>query len=151
VDGIVIDVTSADLGRIEGFVLRTNDGRSLTFSVAALALDRGGKPAPHLREHMASGEPIEVDFRADGDRLLAVRYRDAPPAPVPSATPAPSPTPTEGAQPSQPAGSPSARPTDGAPPSPTAPGEPPPIGFAALADRFEGLTLLTHAADGSTT
>lgn len=78
--GIVLDVRGPDLARVASFVLRTADGQQLTFEVEALALDRSGKPAPHLREHLASGEPIEVDYYRDDccDRLVAVRYRDAP-------------------------------------------------------------------------
>jgi hypothetical protein len=75
--GIVVEVRGPDLARVDGFVLRTTDGTRLTFAVETLRLDGGGKPAPHLREHMASGEPIEVEYYRDGQRNVAVRYRDA--------------------------------------------------------------------------
>jgi hypothetical protein len=72
--------------------LRSPSGALTTFEVETLALDRGGKPAPHLREHMVSGQPIIVEFYRDEccDRLVAVRYRDAPEAsPATDASPTP--------------------------------------------------------------
>lgn len=69
-----------DLARVASFVLRTADGQQLTFEVEALARcsRRCGAGLP-LRSR-ASGEPIEVDYYRDDccDRLVAVRYRDAP-------------------------------------------------------------------------
>lgn len=77
IEGVVVAVDGPDVARVNSFSLRTADGRRLVFEVEVLALTDGGKPAPHLREHMASGEPIEVEYRDAGGRLLAVRYRDA--------------------------------------------------------------------------
>ncbi|CAN5645758.1 hypothetical protein BH23CHL7_BH23CHL7_01410 [soil metagenome] len=78
--GVVISVDGPDLARVTSFVLHSAGGTQITFEVETLALDRGGKPAPHLREHLVSGQPIVVDFYRDEccDRLVAVRYRDAP-------------------------------------------------------------------------
>ncbi|HVM31095.1 MAG TPA: hypothetical protein VM305_10065 [Candidatus Limnocylindrales bacterium] len=78
IGGVVVAVDGPDLARVDNFTLRTDDGRTLAFEVEVLALTDGGKPAPHLREHLASGEPVEVEYRDAGGRLLAVRYRDAP-------------------------------------------------------------------------
>jgi hypothetical protein len=79
IEGVVVAVDGPDVARVNTFRLRAADGRTLVFEVEVLALTDGGKPAPHLREHMASGEPIEVEYRDAGGRLLAVRYRDAQP------------------------------------------------------------------------
>lgn len=79
VSGLVTAVDGPDVARVTSFSLRSADGASLTFHVEALSLVDGGKPAPHLREHMASGEPIEVEYRTLDDRLVAIRYRDVGP------------------------------------------------------------------------
>jgi hypothetical protein len=76
--GVVVAVDGAELARVNGFSLRRPGGETLRFEVQALALSDGGKPAPHLREHMASGEPIEVEYRVEDGRLVAIRYSDVP-------------------------------------------------------------------------
>lgn len=76
--GIVISVDGPNVAEISSFELRTQDGELLVFDVEGLSLTGGGKPAPHLREHMASGEPITVEYRVDDGRSVATRYRDAP-------------------------------------------------------------------------
>jgi hypothetical protein len=77
--GIVVQVDGPDVARVTSFVLRVDAETVLTFDVETLRLDQRGKPAPHLREHMVSGQPIEVEYYRDEgrDRLVAVRYRDA--------------------------------------------------------------------------
>jgi hypothetical protein len=40
-------------------------------------VSNGGLPAPHLREHLVSGEPINVSYYLEGDVRVAVRYVDA--------------------------------------------------------------------------
>ena len=50
----------------------------LDFEVGRLDLSEGGLAAPHLREHLVSGEPIQVTYRTEADRLVAIRYVDAP-------------------------------------------------------------------------
>ena len=76
--GIVIAVDGPNVAEVDAFTLRTSEGVVLEFTVTELSLTGGGKAAPHLREHMASGAPIVVEYRADGGRLLALRYTDAP-------------------------------------------------------------------------
>ena len=78
--GVVIAVDGSDVARVERFTLRTSEGAQLQFEVEALALDDGGKPAPHLREHLLSGEPIEVEYRMGCcEQRIAIRYRDVAP------------------------------------------------------------------------
>ena len=48
------------------------------FQVGTLDLSRGGLPAPHLREHLVSGEPITVEYRVEDGEKVATRYVDAP-------------------------------------------------------------------------
>jgi hypothetical protein len=74
----VIDVEGPDVARVDRFTLRTADGELLEFAVRALSLSGGGKPAPHLREHQASGAPITVDYRLEDGERVAIRYYDAP-------------------------------------------------------------------------
>ena len=76
--GLVTDIDTLGLGRVQAFTLRTEDGSSLTFDVTeGTDLDVGGFPADHLREHMATGSGVAVAYRMDGDRLVAVRLSDA--------------------------------------------------------------------------
>ena len=62
---------------MDRFSLRTDDGEVLGFQVGTLDLSRGGLPAPHLREHLVSGEPITVEYRSEGGERVATRYVDA--------------------------------------------------------------------------
>lgn len=75
--GIVVAV-GGSVAEIDAFTLRTNDGLLIDFEVDQLALAGGGKPAPHLREHMTGGEPIVVEYSVQDGRNLALRYYDAP-------------------------------------------------------------------------
>jgi hypothetical protein len=51
----------------------------LELLVGTLDLSNGGLPAPHLREHLVSGEPITATHFGDRDGLHLTRYTDAPP------------------------------------------------------------------------
>lgn len=57
--------------------MRTADGQILQFTVGRLQLHEGGLPAPHLREHLVSGEPITVFYYGDGESRYITRYVDA--------------------------------------------------------------------------
>lgn len=76
VSGVVTAVDGPSVAEVDGFTLRTADGQTLAFAVETLTLD-GGKPAPHLREHLLSGAPVTVWYQVEGDRLVALRYDDA--------------------------------------------------------------------------
>jgi hypothetical protein len=75
--GVVIAAQGPDAASVDHFTLRTSDGRQLDFAVGKLDLSDGGLPAPHLREHMVSGEPITVSYELQDGQLVAVRYVDA--------------------------------------------------------------------------
>lgn len=75
--GVVVAVDGPSVARVSSFTLRMDDGTETVFEVETLSLSEGGKPAPHLREHLVSGEPIEVEYFRAGHRQVAVRFRDA--------------------------------------------------------------------------
>lgn len=75
--GVVTAVEGLDLADVEAFTLRTDSGMVLRFRVDELYVGGGDLPAPHLREHLVSGEPITVYYFADGDELVAIAYSDA--------------------------------------------------------------------------
>jgi hypothetical protein len=75
VEGVIIDVQAASPAEIESFTLRSNDGETLVFQVApdALADLREGFIPSHLRSHAALGEQVELFYREEGGKLLAIR------------------------------------------------------------------------------
>jgi hypothetical protein len=77
---------------VDTFDLAADDGRRLTFRVGPLDMSPGGFDAPHLVSHQATGQPVIVSFRRDGDAFVALRLVDgavgASPAP-PAATSSP--------------------------------------------------------------
>jgi hypothetical protein len=75
--GVVISVDGPDAANVDRIDLRTNDGEVLHLLVGTLDLAGGGLPAPHLREHLVSGDPITVTYFADRDGFHMVRYTDA--------------------------------------------------------------------------
>ena len=75
--GIVTDVTSTSLVDVEGFQLRTSDGRTISFSTKGLAYGQGF-PAQHLREHQALAQPVMVTYRVTDGRNEVVKLQDAP-------------------------------------------------------------------------
>jgi hypothetical protein len=75
--GIVLSVSGPSLAQVDAFTMRTPYGEVLDFAVERLELAGGGKPGPHLREHQVDGTPIEVEYKIDGGRLVALRYTDA--------------------------------------------------------------------------
>lgn len=76
--GIVYSVDSPALGRVDSFELLTRDGRVLKFDTAELRF-RPEFPASHLSEHQILGDPIEVTYRRDADRLVVTQLDDASP------------------------------------------------------------------------
>ncbi len=73
--GVVIDVDSPALGRVEGFELLAPDGERLTFDTSELEF-RAEFPAPHLQEHRLIGDRIVVTYRRDGERLIVTQLDD---------------------------------------------------------------------------
>jgi len=77
--GIVTAVDGPSAAQVDRFVLRTQEGRELTFQVGALRVGGDAFPAPHLAEHLVSLEPIRVQYVEEADgRLVALRLTDAP-------------------------------------------------------------------------
>jgi len=76
--GIVTSIDSAGLGGVRGFILRTENGETLDFTIRGpVALDGDAFPPDHLREHMASAESIAVAYRTEGGLRVVVRLTDA--------------------------------------------------------------------------
>jgi len=73
--GVVIDLDSPVLGRVDSFELLTQDGERITFDTSQLEF-RAEFPAPHLAEHRVIGDRIIVTYRTDGDRLLVTQLDD---------------------------------------------------------------------------
>ena len=76
--GIVTSVTSVSLEDVDGFQLRTSDGRTLTFSTKDLPYRDDGFPVQHLREHQAMAQPVMVTYRVTDGRNDVVKLQDAP-------------------------------------------------------------------------
>lgn len=76
--GFVVDVQSTSLTQIDSFTIRTQEGEALRFRVGAVDLDGGAFPPSHLREHMATAQPVAVAFTREGDERIATRLVDAP-------------------------------------------------------------------------
>jgi len=76
--GVVIAANGPNAAQVDRFTLRTTSaGQVLEFVVGTLELTNGGLPAPHIREHLVSGEPITVDYRVEDGQNIAIRYIDA--------------------------------------------------------------------------
>jgi hypothetical protein len=75
--GVVIDLDSASLTDVEGFTIRTPDGRTVVFRIGEL--ENGVEfPPAHLGVHMADAYPVLVTYvEQDGERVV-VRLDDGP-------------------------------------------------------------------------
>jgi hypothetical protein len=73
--GIVLEVESPALGRVDSFRLLTTEGEVLTFDTTSLAF-RPEFPASHLAEHQVIGDLIVVTYRQDGERLVVTQLDD---------------------------------------------------------------------------
>ena len=76
--GIVTGVSSTSLVNVDGFQLRTSDGRTITFSTKDLPYRDEGFPVQHLREHQALVDPVMVTYRITHGRNEVVKLQDAP-------------------------------------------------------------------------
>lgn len=77
VTGVVIAADGPSAAQVDRFTVRTDDGEVIEFVVGTLEMTNGGLLAPHLREHLVSGEPITVDYRLEDGQNVAIRYVDA--------------------------------------------------------------------------
>jgi len=68
-EGIVIAVDGT-LAEISSFTLVLADGTNATFIPEAGMLFDGTAPLSHVRDHLASGDPVQVEYRTleDGTR-----------------------------------------------------------------------------------
>ena len=71
--GVVIAVDGPNAAQVDRVTIRTDTGSTVSLAVGPLELSNGGLPAPHLREHMVSGEPITAYARNN----VMFRYTDA--------------------------------------------------------------------------
>ena len=72
--GVVVDF-QGDLVTVESFSVLTPDGIELELVPAADG--DFAFPLPHLREHLATGDPISIRYVEDGAVLVAVAVGDA--------------------------------------------------------------------------
>ena len=79
VDGVVTRVEGKSPTDVTAFTLHTEDGRLVDFSVGRLDLSGKAFPAGHLRDHLATAQPVRVIYLAGGDTPVAIRLEDAPP------------------------------------------------------------------------
>ena len=70
--GVIVEATDRNLAEIESLTIRDGDGKTWTFTTEA-ALEKNGA---HLRLHQVLGQTIEVRFREEAGRLIAVELRD---------------------------------------------------------------------------
>ena len=73
--GVVLNVESASILRVDAITILTADGRHVRFAVDE-STDLGGFTASHLRSHGLEGDPVTVNFKNEGDELVAVRLTD---------------------------------------------------------------------------
>jgi hypothetical protein len=76
--GVVVAIDPATTLEVTGFTLRTGSGETLAFAVGPVELDNGAFPASHLREHLATSQPIAVAYRMEDGMRVAHRLVDAP-------------------------------------------------------------------------
>ncbi|HEY8439766.1 MAG TPA: hypothetical protein VIK65_14235 [Candidatus Limnocylindrales bacterium] len=75
--GVVVAVQATSLSSVEGFSIRTEDGRTVDFRVGTIE-DATQFPPGHLAEHKVSFVPVRVTYVQQGGALVAVRLEDAP-------------------------------------------------------------------------
>ena len=76
--GVVIDIDSPALGRVDSFELLTAEGERLIFDMSEMEF-RSEFPAPHLAEHRILGDRIIVTYKQDRDRRVVTQLDDGHP------------------------------------------------------------------------
>ena len=75
--GIVVAVQATSLSNVEGFSIRTADGRTVDFRMGTIENPTQFPPG-HLAEHKVSLAPVRVTYVDGTDGRIAVRLEDAP-------------------------------------------------------------------------
>jgi hypothetical protein len=75
--GIVVAVQATSLSDVQGFSIRTADGRTVDFRVTTLENVATFAPG-HLAEHRVSLAPVRVTYVREAGANRAVRIEDAP-------------------------------------------------------------------------
>jgi hypothetical protein len=75
--GIVVGVQGTGLTSIQGFSIRTADGRTVDFRLGTLE-NGAAFPPGHLAEHKVTLVPIRVTYIDESGSHVAVRLEDAP-------------------------------------------------------------------------
>lgn len=76
--GLVVSVQSTGPAAVDGFTLRTADGRRIDFSTRNTVFARNGFPPEHLREHLALAQPVRVTYQSTDGRNDVLTLEDAP-------------------------------------------------------------------------
>ena len=74
VRGTITEV-DGDLVAVKSFTIRSTGGETLVFEPAE-GLLFGSGPLTHLSDHLRSGEPIDVTYKTENNRLIATAVRD---------------------------------------------------------------------------
>ena len=74
--GIVVEVRATSLSNVEGFTIRTTDGRIVPFRIGQLE-NASSFPPGHLAEHKVTLVPVLVTYVDSGGEHVAVRIDDA--------------------------------------------------------------------------
>ena len=64
--GVVVEVEGG-IAEVNGFLLRLADGSDLRLQPAADILFHDSAPIGHIRDHLRSGEPVEVEYEVLDD------------------------------------------------------------------------------------
>jgi hypothetical protein len=75
--GIVVAVEATSLSNVEGFSIRTTDGRTVDFRIGRLE-NAATFPPGHLAEHKVTLVPIRVTYVVQDGADMAVLIEDAP-------------------------------------------------------------------------
>jgi hypothetical protein len=79
VRGVLLEVQSQSIQRVDSFTLRTDAGQELMF-VAATDFNAGTTHVMspgHMRQHMALADPVIVTYRDESGKLVALSATDA--------------------------------------------------------------------------
>jgi hypothetical protein len=75
--GIVVSVEATGLSAVQGFSIRTTDGRTVDFRIVSIE-NASTFPPGHLAVHKVSLVPVRVTYVDRGGGHEAVRIEDAP-------------------------------------------------------------------------